>query len=134
MNRLARPGPEMRVDVPAGGRREQRRRRAEPDRAGGEIDDVGVLGAARVGLQAAEGAQRRQVAPVEVAEQVLDGMEHGRRVRLDADLVRGVEVREVQRGHDGDQAGARCLVTADLDAVAGIAVMVGGVHDAGGEP
>ena len=46
----------------------------------------------------------------------------------------GVEVREVQGGHDGDQAGAGGLVAADLDAVAGVAVVVGGVDDAGGQP
>ena len=53
------PGAEVGVDVAAGGRREQRGDRAEADRAGREVEDVGVLGAARVGLQAAELAQAR---------------------------------------------------------------------------
>jgi hypothetical protein len=117
-----------------GRRREQRRGGAEPDRAGGEVNGIGILGAARVGLQTAERAQRRQVAAVQVAEQVLDGMEDRRGVRLDDDLVRGIQVREVQGGHDGDQAGAGGLVPADLDAVAGVAVVVGRVHDAGRQP
>jgi hypothetical protein len=69
-----------------------------------------------------------------VAEQVLDGVKGRGRVRLDADLVGGVEIREVQRGHDGDQAGAGGLMAADLDAVAGVPVMVGGVDDAGRQP
>src|SRR5207302_8414918 len=70
----------------------------------------------------------------EVAEQILDGVKGRRRVGLDADLVRGVEVAEVQGGHDADQAGARGLVAAYLDAVTGVAVVVGGVDDAGGQP
>ena len=53
---------------------------------------------------------------------------------LTADPVGGVEVGEPQRGHRRDERRAAGLVTADLDAVAGGAVVVGGVDDAGGEP
>ena len=127
----AGPGAEVGVDVAAGGGGEQRRGRAQADRAGGEVDLVGVLGAGRVGLQAAAGAQLRQVGAVEVAEQVLDRVEDRRGVRLDRDPVRPVEVGEVQRGHRGDQRGAGRLVAADLDPVAGVAVVVGGVDDPG---
>ena len=55
---------------------------------------------ARVGLQAAELAQAREVAAVELAGEVLDGVEDGRGVRLDGDLVVAVEVTEPQRRHD----------------------------------
>ena len=64
-----------------------RRGRADPDRAGREVDDVRILGPARVALQAAELAQRRQVAAVELAEQVVDGVQHRRGVRLHRDAV-----------------------------------------------
>ena len=37
-------GVDMRVEVAAGERREQRCDRSEPDRAGGEVRDVGILG------------------------------------------------------------------------------------------
>ena len=130
----ARAAAEVGVDVPAGGRREQRRGRAEADGAGGEVDSVRVLRPARVGLQPAKRAQRGQVGAVQVAQQVLDGVIDRRRVRLHAHPVRRVQVREVQRGHDGHQARAGGLMTADLHAVTGVALMVGGVHDPRGQP
>ena len=125
------PGPgaltEMRVDVAPGHGGEQRRDRPEAHRPGREVDIVGVLGPRRVRLQAAAGAQRGQVLPVEVAEQVLDGMEHGRGVRLDADPVAGGQVGEPQGGHRGDQGGAGGLVAADLHPIPGTALVVGRV-------
>ena len=130
----ARPRAEVGVHVPAGRGGEQRRGRAQPDGPGGEVRAVRVLGPARVGLQAAERAERRQVAAVQAAEQVLDRVVHRGGVRLHADLVRRVQVREVQRGHHADQAGAGGLVPAHLDAVPGVAVVIGRVHDPGGQP
>ena len=56
--------------------RPQRGGGADADRAGGEVDGVGVLEPAGVALQPALGAQRRQVGGVEVAEQVVDGVQH----------------------------------------------------------
>src|SRR5580704_14724703 len=44
--------PTVRADVILHQRREQRLRHAKPDRAGREIDIVGVLGARRIGLRA----------------------------------------------------------------------------------
>ena len=124
------PGPvaEVRVHVPAGHRGEQGRDRAETDRPGREVDFVRVLGPGRVGLQATAGAQRGQVLPVQVAQQVLDGVEHRGRVRLHADPVLGGQVGEVQRGHRGDQRGTGGLVAADLDPVPGGPLAVGRVH------
>ena len=58
-----------------------------PDRSRREVDRVGVLGAARVRLQAAERAQPGQVSRVEVAHQVLDRVEGGAGVRLHRDQV-----------------------------------------------
>ena len=54
----------------------------------------GILEPARVALQAAELAQRRQVLAVELPEQVVDRVQHRRRVRLDRDPVRGAQVVE----------------------------------------
>jgi hypothetical protein len=67
---------EVALHVAAGHRGEQRSDHAEPHRTGGEVGDVGVLGAARVALQAAELAQAEQVVASELALQVLDGVEH----------------------------------------------------------
>ena len=71
------------VDVAAGQRAPDRRGGADADRAGRVVDRVGVLGPARVALQPAERAQRRQVALVQLAEQVVDRVQHRRGVRLD---------------------------------------------------
>ena len=86
-------------DVAVRERAPDRRGRAEADAAGRVVDRVGVLRAARVGLQPAVLAQRRQVAAVEPAEQVVDGVQDRARVRLDADPVRRLEDAEVQRRH-----------------------------------
>ena len=56
-------------------RGEQGRNDPETDRAGGEVEDVGVLGAAGVRLQPAQFAQPGEVRAVELAGQVLDGVE-----------------------------------------------------------
>ncbi len=107
--------PEVGVDVPASHRREERGDGPEPDRAGREVGDVGVLRAARVGLQAADRPQPRQVRPVEFAGQVLDRVVHRAGVRLDGDLVVARQVPEPQRGHDRHHRRRRGLVATDLD-------------------
>ena len=107
---------EVAGDVAVRERAPDRRGRADADRAGREVDGVGVLGAARVALQAAELAQRRQVASVEAAEQVVDRVQDRRGVRLDRDAVGRAQVREVQRRHDADHRRRRGLVAADLHA------------------
>ena len=107
---------EVAGDVAVRDRAPERRRRADADRAGREVDDARILGAARIALQPAELAQRRQVAAVERAEQVVDRVQHGRGVRLDRDAVGRAQVLEVERRHDADHRGRRRLVAADLDA------------------
>ena len=94
------------VQVPARHRAPDRGGRADADRPGGVVDRVGVLDPARVALQAAERPQRRQVRLVELAEQVVDRVQHGRGVRLDRHPVVGAQVPEPQRGHDRDHRGA----------------------------
>lgn len=54
---------------------------------------------------------------VEVAEQVLDRMEHRGGVGLDAHSIVGLEVLEPQCGHRGDKAGTGRLMAPDLDAI-----------------
>src|SRR6185503_19925831 len=63
--------------------REQRLRDAEPDRAGGEIDVVGVLGARGIALRALVAAKVLELLPALAAEQILDGMIDRARMRLD---------------------------------------------------
>ncbi len=130
----ARPRSEVRVDIPPCGGGKQRRGGAEADRPGREVHAVRVLGPAGVGLQAAERSQGRQVGPVQVAQQVLDGVVHRRGVRLHAHPVRGVQVGKVERRHHRDQTRARGLMPANLDPVARLPVVVRRVHDPRREP
>ena len=125
---------EVAGDVAVRERAPDRRGGAEAHGAGGVVDRVGVLRPARVGLQAAVGAQRGQVAAVEPAEQVVDRVQDRARVRLDADPVRRLERREPQRGHQRHHAGAGGLVAADLHAGAVRPHAVGVVDDAGRQP
>ena len=121
-------------DVAVRDRAPDRRRRAEPDRAGRVVDRVRVLGPRGVGLQPAELAQRLQVGAVEPAEQVVDRVEHRRRMRLHAHAVGRLEHAEPQRGHQRHHRRARRLVPADLHARAVRPHAVGVVDDRRGEP
>ena len=121
-------------DVAVRERAPHRRGRPEADRAGRVVDRVGVLGAAGVGLQAAELAQRGQVAAVQAAEQVVDRVQHRRGVRLDRHAVGRLEVGEPQRGHQAHHRGAGGLVAADLHARRVRAHPVGVVDDRRGQP
>jgi hypothetical protein len=47
-------------------------------------------------------AQGRQVALVEIAEQIVDGVQHRRRVGFDRDAVATPHEVEEERRHDGD--------------------------------
>ena len=125
---------EVAGDVAVRERAPDRRRGADADGAGREVDGVGVLGAAGVALQPAELAQPRQIGLVERAEQVVDRVQHGRRVRLDRDAVGRTQMLEVQRGHDRDDRRRGGLVAADLHARIGLAHLVGVVHHAHGQP
>src|SRR6185437_2159335 len=79
--------PAVRLDVILRQRREQRLRDAEPDRAGREIDIVGVLGPRRIGLRALEAAEVLQLVAALAAEQILDGVKHRARMRLHRDPI-----------------------------------------------
>ena len=104
------------VQVPAGHRAPDRGGRADADGPGRVVDRVGVLDPARVALQAAERPQHGQVRLIELAEQVVDRVQHGRGVRLDRHPVVGAQVPEPQRGHDRDHRRRRGLMAADLQA------------------
>jgi len=121
-------------DVPARERPPDQGGGADADRAGGVVDGIGVLRAARVALQPAERAQGLQVLLVELAEQVVDRVQDGRGVRLDRYPVLAAQVLEPQRRHDRHQRGARRLVPADLQPAGVGAHPVGVVHDRRGQP
>ena len=112
---------------------ERRHDRAESHRAGREVDDVRVLAPARVRLQAAKFAQRRETRALEPPAQELDGVEGRRRVRLRGDHVAGPERLEVEGGEETHHRGGGCLVATDLGAVHARA-RVGLVHHPRGEP
>ncbi len=118
----------MRGDVVLHQRGEQRLRNAETDRAGREIDVVGILGARGIGLRALVAAKVLQLLAGLVAEQILDGMKHRARMRLHRDAVLRTKHGEVQRRHDVGERGGRRLMAADLQPV-GIGPDVIGVMD-----
>ena len=118
----------MGIDVPAHHSGEEGSRGSETHRAGGKVDEVGILRAGRVGLQSAELAQGGEVGAIKVAEKVLDGMEDRRRVRLDGHPVGPVKVVEPQRGHDAHHRCRRGLMPTHLD-VAGLGSLVVGKVD-----
>ena len=109
--------PAMGRDVILHQRGEQRLRHAEADRAGGEIDVVGILGARRIGLRALVAAEILQSVAGLMPEQILDGMKHRARMRLDRDAVLRPQHREIQRRHDIGERGRGRLMAADLEAV-----------------
>jgi hypothetical protein len=83
-----RPGrPAAGADVVLHQARERGDRDAEADRAGREIDVVGVLGPARIALRPAPAAERLELVAALGAEQVLDRVEHRSGVGLDRDTV-----------------------------------------------
>ena len=125
---------EMEPQVAIGQRREHRGDRTEADRAGREVDRVGVLGPRRVRLQPAELAQPGEHRGVEVAEQVLERVVGRRGMRLDGDEVAGPQPAEVERGQDRDDRGARGLVATDLDPVVARPDVVGLVDHPDGQP
>ena len=107
---------------------------ADADGAGGVVDGVRVLRPARVALQPAESPQRLQLRRRQLAEQVVDGVQHRRGVRLHRHPVLGAQVVEPQLGHDRHQRRRRGLVAADLQPVGVGPHPVGVVHDRRGQP
>ena len=122
------------LEVAARDRGPDRRGGPDADGARGEVDRVRVLRPARVALQAAEGAQRLQVRPLEPAEHVVDRVQHRRGVRLHRHAVLRAQLREPERRHEAHHRRARRLVAAHLHAGAVLAHAVGVVHDRGREP
>ena len=120
--------PAMRRDVVLHQRGEQGLRDAETDRAGGEIDVVGILGTRRIGLRALVAAKIFQLLAGLVIEQILDGVKHRARMRLHRDAVLRPQHREIQRRHDVGERSGRGLMAADLQPI-GIGPDVIGVMD-----
>ena len=125
---------EVTGDVAMRERAPDRGGRPDPNRSGREVSRDRILEPARVALQPAELPQRRQVALVERPEQVLDRMQHRRRMRLDRHAVGVTQVVEVERGHDRNHRRRRRLVAADLYPGRGPPHAVGVVDDRGREP
>ncbi len=115
-------------------RGEQSHPDTEADRSGREIDGFAVLGPRRVGLGAAERPKALQLVARLMPEQVLDGVEDGRCMRLDCDAILRAQHVEIERGHQGRQRGARRLVPADLEPVPVWAEMVGVVDHPSRQP
>ena len=126
--------PAVRAHVVLHQRREQRLRDAEADRAGGEIDVVGVLGARRIGLRALVAAEVLELLAGLLAEQILDRVEDRGGMRLDRDAVLRPQHAEIERRHDGRERGGRGLMAADLQPVGALAQMVGVVDRPGRQP
>ncbi len=131
---VPREPPAMGAHIVLHQRGEQRLRDAEADRAGGEIDVVGVLGARRIALRALVAAERFHPLAGLAAEQILDGVEDRARMRLHRDAVLRPQHVEIERGHDGGERGGRRLVAADLQAVDALAHVVRVVDHPAREP
>ena len=69
-----------------------------------------------------------------LAEQILDGVEDRRGVRLDRDAVLRPQHAEIERRHDGGERGRRRLMAADLQPVGVLAQMVGVVDGPARQP
>ena len=126
--------PAMGADIILGEAGEGRHRHAEADGAGGQVDVVGVLGARGIGLRAAETAEGFQLVAGLVAEQILDRVEGGARVRLHRDTVLRPQHPEEQRRHHGRQRRGGRLMPADLQAVDVLADVIGVVDDPRRQP
>ena len=80
------------VDVSAGDGAPDGSGGTDSHRSGRIVHRIGILGSARVALQTPELAQRGQVRLVEFTEQIVDGVQHRRRVRLDRNPVAGTKL------------------------------------------
>ncbi len=98
-------------------RGEQGLRDAEADRAGREIDVVGILGARRIGLRPLVAAEVLQLVERLIAVQILNRVEHRPGVRLHRDAILRPQRREIERRHDRRGRGAGRLMAADLQSV-----------------
>jgi hypothetical protein len=76
-------------------------------------------------LRALVAAEAFELVTCLLAEQILDGMEIRRGVRLDRDAVLRPKAAEIQRRHDGGKRRRRGLMAADLQAVGALAQVVG---------
>ena len=75
-------------------------------------------------MRAAKAAKALQLVQRLVAEQVLDGMEHGAGVRLHGNPVLRPKDVQIKRAHDGSDRCTRGLMPADLQPVPGVAQVV----------
>ena len=114
--------------------REQRLRDPQADRAGGEIDVVGVLGAGGITLRALVAAEAFELLAGLAAQQVLNGMVDRARVRLHRDPILRPQHVEIERGHDGRERSRRRLMPADFEPIRAFAHVVRVVNGPGGEP
>ena len=113
------------INVTASQRRKKRGSCTQAHGPCGEINMVRVLGARGVGLQSTQFAKACEVRTIQLAQEVLDGVEHGRSVRLDGDAVSSIKVSKVQRGKCGYERGGGGLVPSDLDPITSVAIVVG---------
>ena len=134
MRPSGRSVPAVRAHVVLHQRGEQRLRDAEADRAGGEIDVVGILGARRIALRALVAAEVLELLAGLLAEQILDGVEVRRGMRLHRDAVLRPQHVEIERRHDGGERGRRGLMAADLQAVDAFAQVIGVVDGPARQP
>ena len=115
-------------------RRKCRRHRAQPHRARGKINRIGILRPAWIRLQTAKGAQRRQILARQLAQKILDGVKDRRRMRLYRNSVPMPQQMKIERRHDRHHACRRSLVPANLDAVPLRPHIVRLMHNAQGQP
>ena len=131
-NTLGRHAVQMHIilhERPEGGERD-----TKPDRTGGKINLRPVLHARRIGLDAAELAQRFKLVPLLPPKQVIDGVEYRPRMRLYRHAIGWFQNIEVKRCQDGNAGSARRLMPAHLQPVPIGADMIGVMDHPGGKP
>ena len=121
-------------DVAVGQRRPDRGGRTDAHGSGREVHRVRVLRPGRIGLESPTAAQRIEEFLAEVAEQIVDRVEHRRSVRFDRDAVDRAQPGEPQRRHDPGHRGRRGLMAADLDPVRVRPPPIGAIDDRRRQP
>ncbi len=126
--------PEVRPGVAVDGGGKGRGHGAQSHGARREVDRIGVLRPAGIGLDAPVGAQLRHVRAGEPPQQVLHGVEGGRGLGLDGDPVARLEPVEVEGRQDRGDGRGGGLVAPDLRPLGVGPHVVGVVDHAAGKP
>ena len=127
-------GSEMGLGVSVDGGSKGGRHGPEPHRPRRKINTVGILRPAGIGLEAPVGTKPCHVLAGKTPQQILDGVEGRRRLRLDRDPVSRSQIVEIQGRQDRGDGGGGSLVASDFRPLGVGSFMVGVVDHPAGQP